>query len=176
MINFDSVKSYMSRYFQDAVPHIESSEYVVGTVLHTADSRKWSNATITHIDLSKKHGPYRVLTDFGNEININLSELQGMYLPPKIRRVRVSDNPLPNYHDVSVVERNYLHYTEIAKRINKMWIQYMSLQGYEVPDDAKGWEAIHPAEKHTWNIVCTLAESAFPDVDISEVLEYVESE
>jgi hypothetical protein len=135
---------------------------------------KWTNATITHIDLTKKHSQYTVLTDFGNVIHLSKRELIGMYGEPKYKRDLKSTEPLPDYHDVDSAEETHVQYQELLKRINNMWLSYMAMQGYEVIEGTKGWESVHPMESSAWGIVCSLAADAFPGVDINEVIEYAD--
>ena len=174
-IKYDSVKSYINRHFSPSVIQLtKSNDYEVGTLLYPLDNSARTNATIIHIDPSKKLGVYRVLTDFGNVIHLSRNELVGIYEPPKYKRDLISQTPLPEYHDIDEVDECHVYYTELLTRLNRMWCSYLSMQGYEVDDEAKGWEALHPAESNAWRMVCQLAAVAFPDVDIDEVLDYAD--
>lgn len=175
-IKYDSVKSYINRHFE--MPPIMGltpcDDYEVGTLLYPLHHEKWTNATIIGIDETKKLTPYTVLTDFGNVLHLTRRELMGIYHPVKYKRDLISKLPLPVYHDIDEVDECHVYYSELLIRLNRMWCSYLSMQGYEVDDEAKGWEALHPAESNAWRIVCQLATVAFPDVDIDEVLDYAD--
>lgn len=176
MKKYDSVKSYINRHFEPSVIELaKSNGYEVGTLLYPWDNSTRTNATLTHIDLSKRNTTFTVLTDFGNVIHLSYDAISAMYHPPKYKRELFMQRELPKYNDVAELAHNDLYYKEILKRMNTMWITYLGLQGYEITEDVdvNGWDAVHPSEVHAWRTVCTLAEHAYPDVDIEEVLDNV---
>lgn len=77
-----SVWEYLNDKF-DTPLLAKTTIYEVGTVLHTAHPRQWTNATIVGIEDNK----YVVLTDIGNYLYCTTTEMQSMYLPPVCRRV-----------------------------------------------------------------------------------------
>lgn len=88
-----TVQDYLNTYF-DSMDHelLEQPEYKVGSILHTANSRVWTNATITEV----KDNYYRILTDIGNELIVTQEEIESRYLKPIISRKPLV-SIIPNY-------------------------------------------------------------------------------
>lgn len=78
---------YLNELF-DSPTLAKSNKYEVGTVLHTANSRKFTNATILEI----KNGMYTVLSDIGNYIEFSEQGLENHYLSPVCRRVKSDED------------------------------------------------------------------------------------
>ena len=78
---------YLNELF-DSPTLAKTNKYEVGTVLHTANSRKFTNATIMAIN----DDIYTVLSDIGNYIEFNEQELEYHYLSPVCRRVKSDED------------------------------------------------------------------------------------
>lgn len=73
------VSDYLNLYFnmQDRQAVYQPS-YLIGTILHSANSRKYGNAIITHIHKDT----YRILSDIGAELWLTLAQIEQHYLKP----------------------------------------------------------------------------------------------
>lgn len=78
----ESTRSFLeSRY--DMYEYIPCVEYADGTLLHTLDGRKWTNAAIIEQYDAEN---FLILTDFGNILRVTKNELAERYYPPTVRR------------------------------------------------------------------------------------------
>lgn len=88
------VLDYLSLYFNTQERQVlEEPCYRVGTILHTANSRKSGNAIITGI----QNQTYRVLSDLGLEIWLTLPQIEVLYLKPINTYPALTPN-IPAYH------------------------------------------------------------------------------
>ncbi len=81
-----NVQEYLNDLF-DAPTLYKSDSYEEGAILHTAKSRKWTNATI----IKKLDTGFLVLTDIGNLIHLTETDLKENYLPVVCRRVSMNE-------------------------------------------------------------------------------------
>lgn len=169
---YDSVKSYLERHFNpDEI--VEANCTDVGTILHSRDSTKWTNATVIGLDPDARFRQVMVLTDIGNVMYLTYQEMNGIYSLGKKRVLRdPSQTWLPTYHDVDTMGQLKYTYKDLLAKANEATGIILSGQGYELVEGATFHDAMHPHDKWVFDTVCRVIETLHPNVDMEDVISY----